>query len=297
METIETILGKEISVEEANLDCSHSKNKSTFDHGIFGIFGRSSKLYPFKYFFGVEIENSSGNQISPDVYKLGLSLNKKTDGSITGREYTTGILSGDAGMLELQKIVALMKPHEYENNAGTHVHMSGVVANTKIDLPWLITVLWKTVGDIRERIVSAERLNASYVNHPSMDTFVRNIYALTKPLLGNTYHVFHDRKSFRITRSMNLANNDIPISTTIEFRLLEGTSNFDRLYNAIMLYSVILDYFENTRERIRPYVFGNPTPDTTAKILLEKCPSIDAMISECKKLNNSMKSKLLMFIG
>lgn len=83
-----------------------------------------------KYRFGVEIETSKGYLMKR--FQKDLNLKSMSDGSISGKEYVTGVLVGDSGFLHLKDICMYMKDFTdcgVNSACGLHVHLSGMEYN------------------------------------------------------------------------------------------------------------------------------------------------------------------------
>lgn len=77
-----------------------------------------------KYTFGVEIETATG--FLPEYLSEEMNLSCMRDGSITGGEYVTGVLTGDKGFEHLQFICnELAKRCTVDKRTGLHVHIGG----------------------------------------------------------------------------------------------------------------------------------------------------------------------------
>ena len=78
-----------------------------------------------KYTFGVEIETSGG--IVPLYRVKDYNLAAMRDGSITGAEYVTGILTGDKGFYHLSKICKLLSTRcQIDSRCSIHVHIGNI---------------------------------------------------------------------------------------------------------------------------------------------------------------------------
>ena len=83
-----------------------------------------------KYSFGVEIETSGGQL--PCAYALAnkLNVNCERDGSIRGGEYVTGVLRGDSGFIQLNRLMQqLRNTCVIDKTCGIHVHIGGANFN------------------------------------------------------------------------------------------------------------------------------------------------------------------------
>lgn len=107
---------------------------------MFGVDSLTYKMFEgLNYTFGVELETNSGRLNEADV--RGLNLKCEFDGSlrdtpdqrkedVLGGEYITGVLKGDAGMYQLQKICNILSEKCTINaKCGVHVHIGGINLN------------------------------------------------------------------------------------------------------------------------------------------------------------------------
>lgn len=102
--------------------------------------------------FGVELETSIGRLFKHDYYDLNTrcvydgSL-KTDDGQDLGGEYVTGVLTGDSGFNQLNKLCQILsKKCEINNKCGVHVHV-GVNPSKQF-----IVHLYKVLTDIEKEI-------------------------------------------------------------------------------------------------------------------------------------------------
>ena len=76
----------------------------------------------YKYTFGVELETTSG--ILPEHAAHGLNAECMRDGSISSGEYVTGVLSGDDGIQQLNKLMyEVNRRCTFDNTCGLHIHI------------------------------------------------------------------------------------------------------------------------------------------------------------------------------
>ena len=82
------------------------------------------------YKFGVEIE-TNGGYIPEFIYReKSLNLESTRDGSITGGEYVTGVLQGDAGFNQLYRTCReIQKRCTIDKTCGIHVHIGNTLLN------------------------------------------------------------------------------------------------------------------------------------------------------------------------
>ena len=75
-----------------------------------------------KYTFGVEVETTSG--LIPEYAADNLNVECMRDGSIVSGEYVTGVLKGDAGVVQLNKLLyEINKRCTFDQTCGLHIHI------------------------------------------------------------------------------------------------------------------------------------------------------------------------------
>ena len=105
---------------------------SDFDNMHNIIDTKTSLTHGMNYTFGVEIETCGENKITWSDY----SVASVYDGSITGKEYKTGVLQGDKGIKEVEKICKQLKDADcrVDKSCGIHVHIGGANFNRRFSL-------------------------------------------------------------------------------------------------------------------------------------------------------------------
>lgn len=116
------------STGDLSLDFFYGLNSPTF-----------STTFQMRYSFGVEVECVTS--YLPANLSKAFNVSCVRDGSIGGSrtqggpEYVTGILKGDAGILQLQKLVNFLSPRSsIDRTCGIHVHIGGFEVNKKFAL-------------------------------------------------------------------------------------------------------------------------------------------------------------------
>jgi hypothetical protein len=283
-----TILGE--SLKEVK---SRELYNNDFDLGIQGIYGLPGKLYPFSYPFGVEIENDRGYQIDGSTVKgKGLCLLKKEDVSINGMEYVTGILAGDEGMIELQRITELMDSHSFGAwDIGVHVHLSGICMNPSLDMRY-----WIALNRMMSiHVMAAMKRPRKYTNALCIEDLRDNC---RQWLAGIEDNVDTGRYAWRMNHYIGPLNEESLQPWTMEWRTLEGTNDYNLIRTYILLISSITDYFEETHLDWRDF---NNEKDRTWNNAdwdqLESCmPNITDVIMTRKKLSDKDKQDVMNFL-
>lgn len=138
---------------------------------VYGVRSNTFKAFEgLDYTFGVELETSSGN-IS-ELECDGLNLKCEFDGSlrdtpdqrredVLGGEYITGVLTGDAGIYQLQRTCrVLAEKCTINKNAGIHVHVGGLKFN-KLNIVYMY-LLGVLLQDEIFSLLPISRRNNSY---------------------------------------------------------------------------------------------------------------------------------------
>lgn len=83
-----------------------------------------------KYTYGIEIETAKGRLPLSIALANQLNVACMRDGSIAGGEYVTGVLQGDAGLIELSKLLDLLRTTtSIDHTCGIHVHIGNANFN------------------------------------------------------------------------------------------------------------------------------------------------------------------------
>lgn len=115
-------------------DYEYTIRKSFIDNGL-EIDGVLENLT-----FGVEFETSGG--YIPSRKLKTVPLIPLRDGSISGFEYATGVLSGYTGINHLSNIVELLRNHtDYNDDCSIHFHVGGLPRTEKHILAMYLTVV------------------------------------------------------------------------------------------------------------------------------------------------------------
>ena len=89
------------------------------------------KTFGMRYTFGVEMETCDGYL----DYESILNLRCVEDGSINAKEYVTGVLNGDDGMIMLKRSCEAISERCYvDKSCGVHVHIGGANFNRRFSI-------------------------------------------------------------------------------------------------------------------------------------------------------------------
>tara|TARA_Y100000114_G_scaffold127650_1_gene124389 strand:- start:6065 stop:7453 length:1389 start_codon:yes stop_codon:yes gene_type:complete len=216
-----------------------------------------------KYTFGLEFEtNSMGYLDEYFVTRDNLSLAAIDDGSISGKEYVTGVLAGDKGVDMLARICESLNGSDCRVNSscGLHVHIGGFQDNRRFSM--LALRLGKILEPQLFKMLPPSRQNS---------TFCKKIpYDLDSLVLSNTNRILAEyvfdaealdkynnkgthteRYTSQRYRWLNLVNcNSNTRYTTIEFRQHSGTLSFNKAYNWMLICMSFVNFVENQPRRI-----------------------------------------------
>lgn len=248
-------------------------------------FGEESLSYLItdgkKYSFGVELETASGYLPLYLYHDLNMSCTR--DGSVTGGEYVTGVLKGDSGFKQLQKITnELVTRCSVDAKCGIHVHIGGF-DNSKSFL-----VLLQKLGVMLENeifsILPPSRRNNKYCQKMKNlnIVFPQNQSLEEYDILFNNY--YHELYKL-FYKDSNILNKDINkkfnhprgrtcgydqntprywwlnlipaafntrgnFSYTVEFRNHSGSLNYRKIKNWVLICMGIVSYVENYKKDI-----------------------------------------------
>ena len=154
-----------------------------------------TKTYGIPYTFGVEMETCDGYL----EYTSEFNLKCVEDGSIDAKEYVTGILQGDKGMKELEKICeAIGNECSVDKTCGVHVHIGGANFNRRFSI--LSIMLGQMMQSQLFRIQPISRRKNTYCKE--IPEGYRELRTVNKKLYPYTY-----KRMLRLL-SQYIANSD-----------------------------------------------------------------------------------------
>ena len=164
-------------------DCTYTMKDTMF-----------TKTYGMPYTFGVEMETCSGYL----EYTTKYNLRCVEDGSIEAQEYVTGVLQGDKGMNELEKICEAINRECYvDRTCGVHVHIGGANFNRRFSI--LSIMLGQMMQTQLFRIQPKSRRKNTYCKEIPEE--YRELRTVNKKLFPYTY-----KRMLRLL-SQYIANN------------------------------------------------------------------------------------------
>ena len=154
------------------------------------------------YTFGVEIDTSGGCLPAAIPYSEKLNLECVRDGSISGGEYVTGVLKGDAGFIQLHKVLSLLREStKIDKTCGVHVHIGNLDFNKSFTVfSYILGVrlekeIFDTLPKSRHNNRYCDFLNKLPV--PSIDDFY-NIFKKYgyEPAIDVIYDILYEKMSY-----------------------------------------------------------------------------------------------------
>jgi hypothetical protein len=160
-----------------------SKKKRTGNIEIDIENGTDSKTFnllsDMQYTFGVEIETSSG--IIPAYVLKTLNVESMRDGSIDSGEYVTGVLKGDAGLVQLNKLMyEISKRCSVNRKCGIHVH----IGSADFDIAFIVAAykLGLAIQNDLKLFLAPSRFNNKYCKN------LKNLEFTNTPTLINDFN-------------------------------------------------------------------------------------------------------------
>lgn len=241
-----------------------------------------------KYTFGCELEFSE--LYVPGHIKLDYnmecmrdgSLNKNHPGNVGGPEIVTGVLKGDAGINHLQEICLELSPRcTINKECGVHIHIGGFTRNNEFIL--FAYLLGQKIQKEFLDIVPPSRRGNEYCKlmkvYPfvfpvgespietkmRIDKYFQEIFyylscgrSLGKELNTRSQHPMGPKTQYDHSTPRYCWLNLIPTafntreddSYTIEFRHMQGSCNFDKIFNWIKICMAFVYFVENAQVRI-----------------------------------------------
>lgn len=267
------------STGDLSLDFFYGLNSPTF-----------STTYQMRYSFGVEIECVT-SYLAPNITKA-FNAACVRDGSIGGSrtqggpEYVTGILKGDAGMLQLQKLVNFLSPRSsIDRTCGIHVHIGGFKVNKQFalaihklgllvqtDLLKMLPVSRRSneycrpMKDIGIQLPDLTKLGSNVLLDKEFDKLVNYIGCVdaarpvkTGSLNKRTQHPMGKKCGYNHSTPRYEWINFVPLlfddkgiqSYTIEFRPHSASLNYEKIKNWVLICMALVKFAEENYDLIR----------------------------------------------
>lgn len=267
------------STGSLSLDFFYGLNSPTF-----------SVTHQMRYSFGVEIECVTS--YLPSNISKAFNAACVRDGSIGGSrtqggpEYVTGILKGDAGMLQLQKLVNFLSPRSsIDRTCGIHVHIGGFKVNKQFalaihklglivqtDLLKMLPVsrrnneYCRPMKDIGIKLPDVTKLGSNVLLDKEFDKLVNYIGCVEpgRPLktgslnkrvqhpMGKKCGYNHSTPRYEWINFVPLLFDDKGIqSYTIEFRPHSASLNYEKIKNWVLICMALVKFAEDHYDLIR----------------------------------------------
>lgn len=263
----------------------------------FGVDSPTYKISEGKnYTFGVELETSSGRLTVED--EVGLNLKCEFDGSlretpdqrkedVLGGEYITGVLKGDKGFYQLQRVCNTLSDRcTINGKCGVHVHIGNISFN-KETIIYLYKLGELLQNEVYQMLPKSRRENAYCRKIKNITLDLAGLNSVSSSigydiLVDEYYHqIFkevshgkeanrqHNKKSNHpmgskcgydkttqrycwlnfVTAMFNTKGN--PEAITLEFRSHSATLNYTKIKNWVKICMAFVSFAENNKASIR----------------------------------------------
>tara|TARA_B100001063_G_scaffold238481_1_gene260709 strand:+ start:2267 stop:3697 length:1431 start_codon:yes stop_codon:yes gene_type:complete len=246
--------------EEDPCACHSSDSNEKFDNTYTQSKDRRKNLVSsMNYTFGVELETCNDF----NGYTGNLNLKAVDDGSISGLEYVSGVLHGNKGVHELKNICEHISDSGglVDRSCGVHVHIGGAIFNRRFSI-MLLRLSYAIQSDVFKMFPSSRQDNSyckflpSHVNEIDFHNYKDKLgkfltgYAINKDYNKKKYHPGGHYNSQRYSW-VNMTNYSTTTGTnTVEFRPHGGTTDFDKIYNWLLVCMSMVRFTENQQRRI-----------------------------------------------
>tara|TARA_R100001594_G_scaffold27919_3_gene52966 strand:+ start:10973 stop:12346 length:1374 start_codon:yes stop_codon:yes gene_type:complete len=253
-----------------------------------------NKTFNMQYTFGVEIETCDGYM----DFNKDLNLKAVYDGSINGKEYVTGCLSGTEGVDMLKKICNSLSSSDcyVDSTCGVHVHIGGARFNRRF------SILSIMLGCMLEKeifsMLPKSRQKSSYcffipAKFYKLRTVNKRLYPRTYKRMLNLLSEYVYRQSSQFDKNnckksshpggryassrykwLNLNNCSYEKTgpETIEFRCHSASKEFDKIYNWVLICMCFVRYVENNSRQIidsyNKWIKGHRPHETSGGVTL-----------------------------
>jgi hypothetical protein len=298
---------KEINLDYGTMPGGHVYHQSTHRNGA-SI--SKAKTGGIGYSFGVEFETSAGQLTNKNCSLI--AVDKIGDRSIGALEYVTGVLHGNTGIEQVEKICrTLSQKVLIDDLCSIHVHVGGT-KDPRVDNPTFSTKASITMIKLGSKIEdSLYRMNPSSRNRgvkhvAPIDRWAHINFKNYKNLLGS--YLFAGDRNGRLADSevdsdrwnYDQTSRDYGTSSskwhggrykwlnllnchtrrgfkTYEIRMWAGSTNFEKIYNYVLLSLAIVWYAENKQNLVMDEDHPITITDV-AKAAFAKKPAIRDMV-------------------
>lgn len=220
---------------------------------------RLNKTAYMDYTFGIEIETCNRTH----GYDNDLNLKVVEDGSIDGVEFVTGVLHGNRGVDMIKKVCEQINNNDglINKKCGVHIHIGGTIFNRRFSI-MLAKLCYNIQDDVYKMLPESRKTNTfckplpEYTNEIDLRNYKEK---LGKLLMGNDINDTYNKKKahpgghYNSQRYswVNMTNYSCASGTnTVEFRPHGGTTDFNKIYNWLLICMCIVKFTENQQRRI-----------------------------------------------
>ena len=220
---------------------------------------RLDKTSYMNYTFGVEIETC--NRTSG--YDNDLNLKVVEDGSIHGVEFVSGVLHGNRGVNMIEKICKEINSNNglVDKKCGVHIHIGNTVFNRRFSI-MLAKLCYNIQDDVYKMLPTSRKSNSfckplpKYTNEIDLHNYKEKLGEL---LMGQEINDTYNKKKshpgghYNSQRYswVNMTNYSCSTGTnTVEFRPHGATTDFNKIYNWLLICMSIVKFAENQQRRI-----------------------------------------------
>lgn len=249
-----------------------------------------------KYSFGLEFETSQGYVPEDICYRDGLIPLR--DGSISGIEYSTVVLSGNAGIALLeQQLESLRKHTNFNKECSLHIHMGGFpLDSTKLyNLYYLCKMNESELASlVPSYTFNTERYKANKKSYCNRLAAYRNFDQMYEHIVGRKFFndftqphpsdirreaKWHIQTRYYWLNFVNILCYNV--NKTIEFRFLRPTYNFQKIILWIYIFNALLMYAEKFMEGT-----GSAVPLTTVIVMVYPRELAERILEGLRRLHS-----------
>jgi len=215
---------------------------------------RNSNNDKFNRRFGVEFEmnsilprSKSLDILKKEIKSRGKYIRAKSDGSLEemGLEIVTGVYYGKRGFNILKLLCSKFNTlYRCDDKCGLHIHLD-TRDLSKEDLINLHYV-YKKIEPYMKYYVNSKRITNTYCK--SLNKIEKGEYIDKE---GKTIHNFLAGDRYRAVNFEALNEHG-----TIEIRLMEGTTDYNRIYEWLLFHMSIIDFAKRKKDAVFKYKFN-----------------------------------------
>jgi len=220
---------------------------------------RLDKTGYMDYTFGVEIETCNRSS----CYDSDINMKAVEDGSISGLEFVSGVLHGNRGVNMIKSICDELHTNNalVDKKCGVHIHIGGTIFNRRFSI-MLAKLCYNIQDDVYKMLPASRKSNTfckllpEYTNEIDMYNYKKKLGEL---LMGSDINRRNNKKKnhpgghYNSQRYswVNMTNYSCTTGTnTVEFRPHSATTDFEKIYNWLLICMCIVKFAENQQRRI-----------------------------------------------